>query len=103
MEALFLHKKPKTQDQCFTIKRQLWCECTECKTLAKQCRPLTWKVSRGLASSLKVSRSVALWVVPFILIRARKRLYEYHTKGLWRTTLVDGTEQLPSLNSGRAG
>ena len=45
-----------------------------------------------------MSRSEAFWAVQLILLRARKRLYEYHTKGLWMTMLVEATEQLPSVD-----
>ena len=64
----------------------------------KQCRALAWKVSRGVANGLKVPRSEAFRALQLVLLRARKRLYEYHTQGLWMKMLVDAIEQLPSVD-----
>ena len=64
----------------------------------KQCRNLAWKVSLGVANGLKVSRSEAFRVVQLVLLRARKRLCEYHTKGPWMRMLVDAIEQLPTVD-----
>ena len=64
----------------------------------KQCRALAWKVSRGVANGLKVSGPEAFRAVQPILLGARKRLYEYHTKGPWMTMLVDAFEQLPTVD-----
>ena len=62
----------------------------------KQCRALAWKVSRGVANGLKVSRSEAFRAVQLVLLRAR--LYEYHIKGPWMTMLVNAIEQLPTVD-----
>ena len=60
----------------------------------KQCRILAWKVSHRVANGLNVSRSEAFRAVQLVLLRARKRLYEYHTKGPWMTMVVDVIEQI---------
>ena len=40
----------------------------------------------------------AVRAVQLVLLRARQRLYEYHTKGPWMTMLVDAVEQLPTVD-----
>ena len=64
----------------------------------KQCTTLAWKVSRGVANELKLSCSEAFRAVQLILLRARKRLYEYHTKGPWMTILVNAIDQLQTVD-----
>ena len=51
-----------------------------------------------MASGLKVSRLESFRAVQLILIRVRKRLYEYHTKGPWMTMLVEAVERLLSVD-----
>ena len=43
----------------------------------KQSRSLAWKVSRGVASGPAVSRTKAFKAIQLILMRGRRRLYEY--------------------------
>ena len=45
-----------------------------------------------------MSRSEAFWAVQLVLLRACKRLYEYHTKGPWMKMLVDAIEQLLTVD-----
>ena len=65
---------------------------------SKQCRALAWKVSRGLANGMKVSRSEAFRAVQLVLLGAHKRLYGYHTKGPWMTMLVNAIKQLLTVD-----
>ena len=62
--------------------------------LYKHRRTLAWKVSCGL----KVPRSEAFRAMQLVLLRACKRLYEYHTPAPWMKMLVDAIEQKTSVD-----
>ena len=64
------------------------------KLPCKQCQALAWKVSRGVANGLAVSRTKAFKAIHLLLVRGRQRLHEYHKTEPWINVLVEAVEQM---------